>query len=402
MFTHARTRARLAVAVVAASMLLLAAPAAVDAQPVRPTQPTLPSPPAQKDAASQSPPTTAADTSRPRPDTATPRPQHALEQLLPDLSPMETETSMSDLSGRYATLSGALVEFYAARDSVPVADFVAANNTNLADLLGRPGVATLSVKDGADLHEQLTASGAASDPRGLGGFDAWAADMSAKGSTFESRLAASAASWAASSSAPRMPDLAAPNVPALASSGPGLMFGLLYDRSLTAMVTDHPDLFASALSSPAGSPEAAKAWRQSMVNAVAATQADPTAGMANPCYGSMLGSMATGVMASTPGCGGCAAVGTYLHGRMASLFDPGSQASSSAPLPPEDMQSVPAWQRGALLDANPGLEDSFLSNAGSIGLSSSNSAGQTCAPPPGTASTALGSALPGVFSSLGR
>ena len=329
----------------------------------------------------------------------------SLDSLLPALTPITDNDQMAALRDRYGSLSTTMLTLWADQAGTDVSTFVTDNKPGLATAFATPSLMTLDMSEGGDLTAQLADVGIAVDWRTSGGGLGDYGDMLAQNTaSIESQVASAGAEWATAMASVRTPELSAPDMPDLAVPE-AQMFGLLADRSVTAMITDQPDLFASVRSSGIGTPAAGAAWRASMVNALAATtNPDPAAGMISPCYSAMMTAMGSGdsTAASKVGgkdCSPCVTTGLYLNGQLSRLFDPGTASATinrtDSLLPPAEFNDLPGWQRQVIVDQNPSLKNG-LSSAINSGVSAQNTCGGSG---PATAAAA-NTVLPGVFSQL--
>lgn len=331
----------------------------------------------------------------------------ALEGLLPALAPITDAATMDDLRGRYGSLSAALVVMYASQTGTPLDEFVAANADSLAAALGadRPAAAALGVGrpvDAQALTLALATNGIAADLRAAGSVDSYTRALSENAASLDARVVAAGATWAQQLSQLRTPAVSTPAMPSLGSGGPeALAVGLFANRAATAMVTDFPDLFSQVRSSGVGTAQSAAAWRTSMRNAMAATEADFSTALPNPCYGALMTAMASGDSSAAraragSGCGSCVSTGLYLNGQMSRLFDPKVSTTQSNPfdnlLPPAEFNQLQPWQRQAI-GSGGGQLGQNLSSA----LTGSGGCGGSAA-----ARGAASTILPGVFSQLSR
>lgn len=405
--SRVRRRRALLVSLLAAAAFAVATPPVAAQEAPAGAVPTTVAPPpagAADTTTAAPPPTTAA------PGAATPTggaaATAALEALLPALTPITDAATMEELRARYGSLSVSLIALYADQTGAPLDEFVAGNADQLAAALGATDRAVLqsaaSLSGGSveGLTAALASRGLVSDWR-AGSLEGFASNLSANAQSIEARVVAAGADWAARLAALRSPDVQAPQMPALQGSAEALAVGLFTQSATTAMVTDFPDLFAQVRSSGVGTPEAGAAWRASMVNALAATQADLSAALPNRCYGALMTAMASGDAAAAravgDGCGTCVATGLYLNGQMSRLFDP--QVGTTQPnvrdslLPPAEFNQLQPWQRAALGAQNPQLSATL--SATLTGTAPLGGCGGSAG-----AGAAAQTILPGVFANL--
>jgi hypothetical protein len=272
-----------------------------------------------------------------------------------------TEAEKQQLRERYGSLSSAMADFYAAQRGNSLAQLAADSPETMAQLLGidETLIAGLDLSNSAALNNSLSGLGVTT-------LDA------ATGTGFEGVMAARAAGWFEQMAALRAPELVSAGTidPKLATSLPreGLRYGLFVNKSLTALVTDHPDVFTQV--SKSGKLDAAgmTAWRNAMLQGFKATMADPSKALVSGCGAAQLAAMATGSASETyrllgsgaGGCTPCITSGLYLHDQTLRLVDPsrnsvlGANAGPNT-IAPGTWSQLQPWQQEAIKQANPKL-----------------------------------------------
>jgi hypothetical protein len=299
------------------------------------------------------------------------------------------------------TLSEAMVRFYAASSQSTLQEFAARNSDVFTAFGLDPGRFQTSFT-GNELA-------GASDP-----FAALRERAASPLPTLEQAVVLSGASWGASlaewATSPRelpVPVLGALPTPSVAVALPpeGFGTGMMLERSLSSLVSSHPEVFAQVRSTGLGTEAAGQAWRESMLNAYNATNADRSLSLIDPCSASFLGAMASGSAATGRSIGGdrcnpCVVAGIYVHGQMGRLFDPGSTSTlfdpSDGVMPPAEWDSLPEWQRQVLINQNPSLSEQLSSS-----MSRSSTTG-SCASASAVIDKAAPSVLPGIWSNIGK
>lgn len=322
-----------------------------------------------------------------------------------------TGAQTEEMSARYESLSAAMVMMYATQKGMALSEFLATEPTQSARLLGAdPAVirAQLSDNSAAELTRVMANNKLTLSTTAYSSLQMYAkALVTEMGWNADAIVAARAASWAAELAAVQSPALTVPGVPKARTDNlsvppaGALAFGLLYDKSLTALVTDFPDIYAQVERRGLMSPEALSAWKTSMKNAYAAsTQGISALTAGDPCAGTAVGA-AAGVYSATGGCGGCASLGAYVNAQLqATLANPGASSTLTNPndstMTAAEWNRLQPWQKEAILQQNPGLA-AALESAANGGSTSS-----LC----GTGSTTLQSGarlvLPGVFDELNK
>jgi hypothetical protein len=301
----------------------------------------------------------------------------------------------SPISQQFQSLAGAMVQFYAAESGMSLEAFLGTNSVQVASLVGLPELApSLSSVGSLDQFQlRLRGAGATLEVAGMTSFEELAAEFNSKASSMDGQVALLGASYASQLGSMYIPELTMPAMGnAMSGSPETLAFGLFVNKSITNLVSNHPDVFAQVRQTGLGTPAAMSAWRQSMLQAGTTVGSDLSR-LPMPCIGEMLQGMATGsVTPSGSGCGACAVAGTYLHQQASTLLDPntnttfGANGSGSAPMQP--------WLADALTSQNPGLAaqlDQVLAPTNVLG---------SCSAASSATSSAVSALLPGVFANL--
>jgi hypothetical protein len=304
-----------------------------------------------------------------------------------------------------ATLSEAMVTFYARQSQLTVGEFAARHGEALTSL----GLDPMALRDGvaplpdrgdpfAALRNRISTS---TNP--VGQFSLEAAVIG-QGSAWADALAV----WAAGPREIELPSLGSVPSPTVAQNLPpeGFGTGVFLEQALTRLVVDHPGVFAQVRSAGVGSPAASQAWRESMLSAFTTINGDRSTTLFDPCSVAYLGSMASGsasVGRSVSGdrCNPCVVAGMYMHGQMGRLFNPESTSALFTPgdgfLPPAEWSSLPQWQRDTIAEQNPSLRSQLESSLNESALSGSACAGSRAA-----IDAAAPQVLPGIWSNLTR
>ena len=312
-----------------------------------------------------------------------------------------TSISQSTYADQYNSLAAAMLNFYATSSGVSLQAYAAANPGMVASMLGNPALAlTLpQMTAGTNFQSFMGSSGATLDLASVRSTDDLFAEVNSKSMSIDGQVTLFGASYATALANMHAPSL---KMPGLDTSGlssatgvpvEGLAFGLFMDKSLTNLVSNHPDVFAQVRSSGVGTPAAMAAWKSSMMQAGTSVGSD-LARLPMPCIAEMLQSMATGSSAgSSSSCTACAVAGSYLHNQTSQLLDPNQNSSipganSNQPAPTQP------WLSDQLNSANPGLSTQ-LSQV--LAPSSTTAA---CGASSAASSAALSNMLPGLFSGL--
>jgi hypothetical protein len=262
----------------------------------------------------------------------------------------------------------------------------------------------------SQLQQQIAAAGLSFTSGKYASLEEYAGKLSAQSSGVDAAVVASGATWAKNLAALRVPSLAKPTASVNQSSASkmpkeGLMFGLFLNKSLTSLVSDSPDVFGQVQKSGVGTSSATSAWQQAMQKAAISSQADFTKMLPSQCGASLLAGMGTGSAAKAnsiagSGCSSCTVTGLYMNSQMLRLFD--SSASSTTQntkdgvINPAEWNKLQNWQKQAILQQNPNLQQSLSSSISG----GSNNGSSNCATGSTATSGALSSTLPGVFSNL--
>jgi hypothetical protein len=224
------------------------------------------------------------------------------------------------ITGEYGTFSAALVGLYASRAGVGVDEFLALKGPELPQPLSMARGAL----DAKSLDASLRSQGLSFNGRKVSDLSAWANQLATKPSP-DSAVTLAASRWAAEAMRLQMPRLNDPKLAAPGVPQDALMFGLFANRSLTALATDHPDIFAEVSRSGLGTSAQRDAWGTSMLRAWDSVNQGLDTTLLDPCSASFMAGMASGsarTAASSGGrqCGGCAATGLAAHHYMNRLF----------------------------------------------------------------------------------
>lgn len=340
------------------------------------------------------------------PSTVAGTPTSTTSTIVPVPEPLAGVDGMADLRSRYSSLSGALIAFYAHQSGQPLSSFMATNGPAVSALTGTTLSGAQAINDVGGLNAAMAGGMAGKD------FNSYTTTLSERGSSIDAAVINAGATWAQELSQLRAPALTQPTMPnmdtsaATAIPAEGLVFGMFLDKSLTAMVTDFPDLFAQTRASGIGTPGAQAAWNRSMTQALASSRPDFTAMLPSPCHGVMLTAMASGdagharttAGAGGAGCGSCLATGLYLNSQVSRLFNPSSTTTQSNPtdkvIPPAEWNRMQGWQQNLIKDQNPQLSSGLDASLRSTGT------GAECSSSKPAAKAAAKVTLPGVFASL--
>lgn len=291
----------------------------------------------------------------------------------------------------YRSLAFAMTSFYAQRAGESMTSFVARNAPTLAAF---GAIDELAVEEPEALLAQLASVDLFAS---LG--DPSAPALGAGGLSLDDAVVVNGADWAARLADLRLPgSLSAPRPQV--SSPEALATGVVLNRSLINFVNGSPDLFAQVTSSGVGSPKAQAAWRQSMSQAISSANGSITGMFPSPCSAAMLAAMGTGSAKDASklagkGCTPCLTAGLYMNSQMGGLFGPGPVSAlpqgTAGLIPPGEWNQLPQWQQNLLSESAPSL---------SSGLNSTMASSGSCQTASAATSSALSSALPGIFSNL--
>lgn len=261
--------------------------------------------------------------------------------------------------------------------------------------LGTAG-APLKASDVRSLSKTLSKAGLTVDTGNLKNVTQLAAAVGRASKSADGAVTLAASTWVS--------ELAALNAPKLKNPGrPGsvmptvpadaLPMGLLMNKSLTNLVSNHPDLVAQAHKNGLGNKQLVSAWNTSMAQAYAASSGSLNSLLPNQCVGDMLAVMASGsataAKASAQGlCStACVTGGKYLHNASSALLNPNKKAGTSNPtsavLQPGAGQGVA--KANSTISTSP--LDYFTTKDG-CGAAANGAVG------------ALSTTLPGIFSNL--
>jgi hypothetical protein len=270
------------------------------------------------------------------------------------------------------------------------------------------GATPVTANTVAELNTKLGSAGLTLNDSSYTSLAALAAQVTAKENTPDGAVTLAGAQWTANLanlheaglSTPTVGKVSSPTIPQGA-----LVYGLLMDKSLTAMVNSHANLLTTVGSTGLGSPALSKAWTSSMASAYTDSTASLASVLPDACTGAMLAVTATGKASSGDSYGNCSSScvtgGEYLHNQLGSLFTPQAGASTVWGDPFSNLwntgniDGLQGWQQQDLLSQNPNLVNQLNSNE-KVPDSASCAAAST-----GTSSV-LSSALPGIFSSLSQ
>lgn len=258
-------------------------------------------------------------------------------------------TEMGDLLQRYQGTTAAFSQYWATASSQPLEVWLSQNSQRLTTALALPQITSMSSASlptsTALLQEALSRSGFAASP--TASWTTYAKDV--QRDPLAGPIVARSMDFATRAAQMRMPDTSA--LTASLSTA-----GLLAERSITAMVTDHPDLI-SKVQTGVLSPDSQAAWKKSMKAAATASLPNVTDGLIDPCQASMLWAMGSGSAAGARAIGGkscspCISQGLYMHESMNNLITQ-PQNSTSSVIPPSDFNMIPEWRRSAIVSQNP-------------------------------------------------
>jgi hypothetical protein len=313
----------------------------------------------------------------------------------------------TSMQSQYVSLSAALATMYASSKGLTLNNFLMTEPTMAASLLGTdPSLVRnkLSSNTAKELNSLLVKNQLTLSKDSYKSMESYANTL-IKNSTLnaDAAMATKAANWASELGSLRTPELVAPQTPkantaSLATPPAGVLaFGLLFEESLTALVTDFPDVYKQVSNRGLSGDKSIAAWKNSMKNAYKASTQDINSITANdPCAKAAISSIA-GVKTNSP-CGSCSSIGAYVAAQLqADLANPAAKSSLVNPddsvIPPSEWNRLQDWQKKAILESNPKLADSLKN-------SSKNGSKLNC----GASSTSVKSVsdlvLPGVFDTL--
>ena len=314
------------------------------------------------------------------------------------------------LQNRYRSLAANLVGHYAASRNETIDTLLTSGDDTVAELIGDGSAAERLAAMGANhtftldagaLTEAFAQTGLSPDWGGTGSYSSMLNELSRHTTGLDAYVTAQAAGWATQLAAVHAPELVAPQLLGAATPGvpaESLVFGLFANRSIAALVADHPNVFETVYTSGLGSDAHTAAWRQSMLIAGNTLTADLTSSLPAPCLTVLIETMASGnTPADTPSdCAPCVTGGLYLHSQLGGLFTnipdggPGDGTVTG-----DEIGSYQSWL-GEAFDAGttpinvPGTGD----GTGVTGV-------HGCVGSQTAARGALQTTLPGVFQNLG-
>mgnify|MGYP007028078803 FL=1 len=308
------------------------------------------------------------------------------------------------LAVQYASLSEAMLSFSANAQNMTLPSFLASDMAGATALVDQVGTLDLSgVSSQTGLRDALSTQGMTLNVQGVGTFADLYAEFSAKTFTFDGSVALQSAGYVNEMSALRVPELVMPTGLGPLGSLPveGLAFGLFVNQSLTNMISDSPDLFAQVQATGLNSDAQLNAFRRSMVSAGTTVGSDLSR-LPMPCLAEMMTAMGSGSSSvTTPGCGGCASTGAYLHQQAMTLLDPhvnvigdASVQLPDAGLPVEVDHLRNGAGKGYYWEQNDNLVDKMNAVAVPVIVGQNCGAGAEYAP------HTIAKTLPGVFGNL--
>ena len=313
------------------------------------------------------------------------------------------------LQNRYRSLAANLAGHYAASRNETIDTLLTSGSGTVMELIGDGPAAeqlaamganhTFTLDTGA-LAEAFAQTGLSPDWGGAGSYSSMLNELSQHTTGLDAYVTAQAAGWAAQLAAVHAPELVAPQPAGPSTPGvpaESLVFGLFANRSIAALIADHPDVFETAYTSGLGSEAHASAWRQSMLIAGNTLNADLTSSLPAPCLTVLIETMASGDTPAdtSPECAPCVTGGLYLHSQLGGLFtnNPGS-SSGDGTVTGDEIGSYQTWlgeafETGTTPINVPGAGD----GTGVTGV-------QGCVGSQTATRGALQTTLPGVFQNL--
>lgn len=333
-----------------------------------------------------------------------------------DVPPDDTSASTtsvptgSSATAQYTTLSAALLEQFASASNMDLDAFLVSRpdlGARFDDLTltGTSDFSTLNAKTSASLFSDLGGDDA---------FDQLATRVANSLDTPDGATIATGVAFANQLSGLQVPELTMPGVPnstlgaQVAAAGPEqLAFGLFYNSSIANFVKSSPDVFAQVQARGLNDPKALGEWNKARAVAVTEVAQGPAAGVLSPCQAATLSSMASGSLIAGTAVGGdecrpCAVAGTYMHGRMNSLFNPQANTFIEVEgdgISPYEWSKLSDWEKQSIYKNNPGLEKIVKSAEGRA--AAGGKASQDCQASSAGTSKALTSSLSGVLGRLG-
>ena len=324
-----------------------------------------------------------------------------------DWDDLETQggEQFEQLKNRYRSLSANFVAHYATSRNETIDTLLTGNSDIFTELVGddtaAERLAAMSTNraftlDAGALAEALTQTGLAPDWDGVGSYTSMLNELAQHTTGLDAQVTAQAAGWAAQLAAVHAPELVAPQ-PGGATPGvpaESLVFGLFANRSIAALVADHPNVFEAVQTSGLGSQAHTAAWRQSMLIAGNTLNADLTNNLPAPCLTVLIETMATGAEPDNAPqeCNPCVTGGLYLHSQLSGLFTNNPGSGGDGTVTGSQIGNFQSWLGDAFetdTTPTPGGDGS----AGVTGV-------QGCVGSQAATQGALQTALPGVFGNL--
>lgn len=317
------------------------------------------------------------------------------------------ESGAVAVSRRVPSLAAALLAAAASESGVPLDRFIQDNMAFSANITGLStfSLSSLDTTDIGSLDLSLLGAGAGLPSGMLSSPQTLLSRLAGDG--IDQRTAMGAASFARNLwglNTPQIPSAPTPDVDVAA-----LGFGLLTNRSLAAMASEFPDVFASASRNGLGSDESRAAWSQSMQMAFEATEPDLARALPSACLAGMLSVAASGSTGSAEaftGCSGdCQAAGLYLNRKMQGMWNPAlssTQPTADGIYTQSELDRLPLWLGDAMRAEIPDTTDSQAStdtSSATRALTSSVSGACATADP---AAGALSRTVPDLLSELSR
>ena len=314
------------------------------------------------------------------------------------------------LQNRYRSLAANLVGHYATSRNETIDTLLTSGDGTVTELIGDGTAAerlaamganhTFTLDTGA-LTEAFSQTGLSPDWGGAGSYSSMLNELSRHTTGLDAYVTAQAAGWATQLAAVHAPELVAPQPLGAATPGvpaESLVFGLFANRSIAALVADHPNVFETVYTSGLGSEAHAAAWRQSMLIAGNTLNADLTKSLPAPCLTVLIETMTSGnTPADTPPeCAPCVTGGLYLHSQLGGLFinNPGSSPGDGT-VTGNEIGSYQSWLGEAFEAGTTPI------NGPDAGDGTGITGVQGCVGSQTAAQGALHTALPGVFQNLG-
>jgi hypothetical protein len=297
----------------------------------------------------------------------------------------------------YGTLSAALIDLYAKGAGQSVEQFLSAQAPTLPSTFASVD----KPMDMRDLDRQLRGQGLSFDGKKVSDLSGWMRSLSAKPSP-DSAVAIQASRWASEAMKLQMPAVSAPKMTTPGMPNDALMFGLFANRSLTAMATDHPDLFGEVSRSGLTSEAGKTAWRSSMLQAWDSIDRGLESNLLDRCSAGFMAGMASGSSktASRIGgdCGTCVASGLASHSYMNRLWDAAGNGNTTLFDHNDSTVNISEWgsMQNWMVDALAQGNAKMLPGTGTGGSTKPATTG--CSSP--AAADTLSSTLPGVFGQL--